>query len=384
MIDYRDWAIKSAALMLALLGLAQIASAATERVVYVDTDGSNGDGSAGSPYSTLNNALSAETKTLVASDRQLTINLRGAADDTTSIDTNLAAFAGNTDATRYLRIIGHPGNATGAHAGVYDSGRYQLIRSADALIDLSSSVSTSRLDWRIENFQIVNTSSGTYRTGLNIDHHPGEFYAIGMIMKGDATTPAGDNPAFKFYSVSSTTKINSVYLINNVIYDWAGNGFIWRSGGTGGKLIAHNNTIYNTGNTGTNEREGAMYVLCQDGSGEVVSIKNNIMQSQTGQAFQKGYTCDTYLTGNNITGDATSPDVSYQSKTVTFTNAGSGDFHQNDSDAVGAGMSLAADTYYAFTTDIDGQTRSGSWDIGADEYQASGPSLLLLKYASEN
>lgn len=374
-------------LLLAIL-IPSLANAATERIVYVNTDGANGDGSVGTPYSTLYNALNAETKTLVASDRQLTIRLRGATDDTADIATPLTAFAGNTDATRYIRIVGDPGSSAGANQGKFDDARYRFVRSVDGCsIDLSAGASTSRLDYRIENIQLYNGSSGNYRRVLCPDYHPGEVYIIGNVIHTNlGGAPYGDNKAVVLTSTSSTTKINSAYLINNIIYDTYAAGVSWFSAGTNSKVIIYNNTFSNNGNGGTGDYDGAIYIWCQTGTSDIVSVKNNVMQNSTGSAFQQNYTCETYVTANNITEDATSPDVSYRSKAVTFLNEASDDFHlaSGDTNAKDAGANLSADSYYAFTTDIDGQTRSAPWDIGADEYQSGGTSLLLLKHAMEN
>lgn len=83
----------------------------------------------------------------------------------------------------------------------------------------------------------------------------------------------------------------------------------------------------------------------------------------------------TYLSGstNNLSCDNTAPALNtyYRSKTISFvsTTPGSEDLHlvSGDTDAIDHGADLSA----TFTTDIDGQTRSGTWDIGADEYVAT-------------
>jgi hypothetical protein len=55
----------------------------------------------------------------------------------------------------------------------------------------------------------------------------------------------------------------------------------------------------------------------------------------------------------------------------TFEDSANYDFHLSASDpnnvAIDAATDLSSDAINAFSTDIDGQTRSGSWDIGADE-----------------
>ena len=55
--------------------------------------------------------------------------------------------------------------------------------------------------------------------------------------------------------------------------------------------------------------------------------------------------------------------------TVTFVNAGVDDFHLDSTDtgAMDYGADLSGDADLPISDDIDGQTRSGTWDIGADE-----------------
>jgi len=365
----------------ALFLLLQIA--ATTRTVYVNTDaGSNGDGSSGSPYSTLNNALSAETKDLVSNDRVLLIYVRGAAADTADVSTNLNAFAGYTDATRYLRIVGDPNNSSGAHAGIWSTSKYRLTSTGDSVISFTTS--SSRLDWRLENIQIANLGTGNFRRVLNIDKHPGEVYLIGNIIRADVSGSAYSyNACLKFDQSTAANKITSAYLINNVIYNCWSQCVDWNSTSTAGaSLIAYNNTMYNCGEAG--ESQGFFTITCSDEIG-TVKLKNNILSSpRNGSAYARNGTCYSLTTGNNISSDDSSPDTSYRSKTISFTDAANGDFHTSDTDSVGQGADLSGDATYAFSTDFERQSRSGTWDIGADENAVTGPSLMILKYAREN
>jgi hypothetical protein len=56
--------------------------------------------------------------------------------------------------------------------------------------------------------------------------------------------------------------------------------------------------------------------------------------------------------------------------TVNFVDADGGDFHltETNPDARGNGTDLSADPTYAFDDDIDGDTRTGDWDRGFDQY----------------
>ena len=62
---------------------------------------------------------------------------------------------------------------------------------------------------------------------------------------------------------------------------------------------------------------------------------------------------------------------------MAFADTTAYDFHLHSSDttAKDAGTDLSG----TFTDDIDGDTRSGTWDIGADESQASASRLGPLK-----
>lgn len=72
----------------------------------------------------------------------------------------------------------------------------------------------------------------------------------------------------------------------------------------------------------------------------------------------------------NLSDDTQFPGTSVDSTTLSF--VGSGDYHLSASDT--AAIDAGTDYSGTFTTDIDGVTRSGTWDIGADEYVAAGGS----------
>jgi len=67
-------------------------------------------------------------------------------------------------------------------------------------------------------------------------------------------------------------------------------------------------------------------------------------------------------TANNLSQDATSPDVALRYKAVAFANAAAGDFHlfgDPANPARGTGQDLSSDSHWAFSNDIDGQARTG-------------------------
>jgi hypothetical protein len=78
---------------------------------------------------------------------------------------------------------------------------------------------------------------------------------------------------------------------------------------------------------------------------------------------------------NNASSDGTAPGTnSRTNQTFTFVDAANKDYHlaAGDAGAKDYGTSLSG----SFTIDIDGETRSGTWDIGADEYVAAAAAVI--------
>lgn len=67
--------------------------------------------------------------------------------------------------------------------------------------------------------------------------------------------------------------------------------------------------------------------------------------------------------------------------TPTYVDSANDDFHlaSNDTVCINNGTDLSGDANYAFDDDIDFQTRTGSWDIGMDEYFVSGPPKFIIE-----
>ncbi|KPJ58178.1 MAG: hypothetical protein AMJ46_14545, partial [Latescibacteria bacterium DG_63] len=65
--------------------------------------------------------------------------------------------------------------------------------------------------------------------------------------------------------------------------------------------------------------------------------------------------------------------------TVTFVNEAGNNFHlaESDTGARGYGADLSSDPDLPLSFDIDGDTRSGTWDIGADEYDVGGATYTI-------
>lgn len=127
-----------------------------------------------------------------------------------------------------------------------------------------------------------------------------------------------------------------------------------------------NNTVYGCG-TG---------IYCWNDSGSDVLLKNNI---SVGNTTDYGGTCSANST-HNLASDTTAPEFNtyWDSKTISFVDATNRNLHlaSGETDAIDAGTDLGNDTGTGkFDVDIDGRdrdTEADTWDLGADEFVASG------------
>ncbi len=235
-------------------------------------------------------------------------------------------------------------NRSQRHNGKWTSDAYSIQRGEGNLIGCW----TPHIE--IAGLQILQTGSGNRGIFTNTGNGSRVKIHDNIITN---QTPSG---TWGIYAYDQGTGINSQAIIyNNILYDFKGvPGWLGYGIFTYLKGAVYNNTIYNC-DYGINAPNSTV-------------AKNNIVQNST-TSYSGTFDASS---SNNISQDATSPNVSFRNKTVTFVDTVSKDFHlaTGDTAAVDAGINLSADPVFAFNTDIDRQTRpSGSaWDIGADEY----------------
>lgn len=124
---------------------------------------------------------------------------------------------------------------------------------------------------------------------------------------------------------------------------------------SGGTAYFNNNTVYNCNYGGWTNGNGTR------------TLKNNLFQSYNA-LFSGTFTEDYSVTsGTGATGTH-----SRNSKNAIFVNAGAGDFHLAATDTAAKDYGLDLSTTQSFTMDVDGFTRGGLWDVGADEATEAG------------
>jgi len=184
---------------------------------------------------------------------------------------------------------------------------------------------------------------------------------------------------------------NSTYRFNLIHDEVAGNnGMGIRTNGAAGGRSIYNNIIYNTGAYGINGAAGYGGVSnaynntvygCENGfSGRYneLVMKNNISYNNTTDFKYTSSSDDYNFSKDNTAAGANSIHGDTDGATPDFVSVtgGSEDFHlQSTSDAIDAGVDLSG----TFILDIDAVARSGTWDIGADEYVASRNRLMIIQ-----
>jgi len=272
----------------------------------------------------------------------------GGAADTLSVIQTQWDFV--TSPTNYILVTV---KASDRHTGKWDTAKYRIeVTNADGIYN--NNCSHVRLEW-LQVQITVSTSGGSgyncYRlatsnnSSANIDHRYHNCIA-NVVVSGGAT----DN-VFGFIDSDPTPQTGTCKRMNCI----AVGGYAGFSSDSGAWATAN---LYNYNCTAAanefNYMDAQICVNCLSaaptgGAGGFLSVGSS------------GHF-------NNASDDNTAAGTNSRiNQTFTFVNTGARDYHLTSADAGARNFGLSDPSSGLYSDDIDGQTRTGSWDIGADE-----------------
>ncbi|MCR4322624.1 MAG: hypothetical protein NUV61_00870, partial [Candidatus Azambacteria bacterium] len=322
------------------------AHAATESIAIIRENCANKSIPTANCYTALSLWEAAENRNLVTADQIAIAQIEGA---WTSPDTTPVTINGwTTDATHYVKIYT---TSEARHTGKWDNIKYRLESGnwGAHIIDNQQNYT------RIEGLQILHSGGGDSSSGIYSVSYAGVVVKDAIVKK--TSTSIGEGIKIVGTSAGSSGVVNSVA--------YGGWNFGINIATFGGYGYAYNTTSY-----GNNYGYNGFYVQnlknCIGASNSIADFARDVVASYS--------VFTTACASSDATANIFTDTGSRINQTFSFVNPAAGDFHLSSSDTAAKdfGTNLSADSIYAFSTDVDGQTRSGTWDIGADEYQQGG------------
>lgn len=291
--------------------------------------------SSGGDYSSLSAWEAAQQGNLVSLD-EVHVGECYAFADTTAFTID----GSTTDATRYMKITVAAGNR---HAGSYSTSAYRLEVSGSFAAPITISDDYCQIEW----IQVKQTGgTANHYSYILINNLTGLL--INKIIHaggGAATSPNG-----ACIGVASSAGTGTIR--NSVLYKANGAGIYCNNFG-GGTLDIQNCTIAGCGTYGIHNNSGTVTAVnCYSGGNTTDDYSGTITKTTCMHSSATVFTGSTASTAHS---------------TANFTNvtAGSQDYHLVSGSAL---IDAGTDKSATYTDDIDGDTRSGTFDVGADEF----------------
>lgn len=320
----------------------------TPRTVRVKTSG--GD------YTSLTAAVNGEVGNLVSLDRNLIIECYSMNDTS---NTNFSGWT--TDSTRNIRVTVPTAER---HSGKLDTAKYYHSGGI--------SVITNAINITFEGVQVIRT--GLLNPGGNL----GAFF-VGSTSSGRinarfdkciaSINGTGGSTQYFGWRISDGFLADTVTLTNCIAQDCYNTDYPTHPtyGGTGigydyvDELRIYNCTFYK------NNRN----LVLGDHASYDIAVYNTLAASARGGT---DWTGGIDAGSNNASSDATALGASARTnQTFTFVStSGTYDLHLQSGDGGAKDFGVSDPGSGLFSDDIDGVTRTGSWDIGADEYVSAG------------
>jgi hypothetical protein len=258
-----------------------------------------------------------------------------------------------TDATHYLRIyapyLSSEVAVSQRHAGVWNYSAYRLVVSTADNIILNAN------DVTLEGLQVMTASSDN---AINIWATAANHRITQCLIVGGDQSGGSWNLGLEEESGHGA---GIVYAWNNIFYDFIGsNGACLETANSSVTTYFYSNTIYH----------------CDTGikGGSPIVMMDTLCQGTVGGASYINFIAST--SDYNIADKGSAPGShSTTNAGVQFVSTSAKNFHLAAADTVarGTGADLSADPVLPFTIDIDGQTRTSPWDVGADQVPGGVP-----------
>ncbi len=253
-----------------------------------------------------------------------------------------------TDPTRYIRIYTPTSER---HNGTAGTGYRLIVTSAQSLRVRESHV-------RVEGLETKAVTTGY--SGIVVDNDTAMEAAPYILIDACLIHDCG---TYGVYLGRCGSSGYPLHLRNTIIYKCGSYGIIATWGNAPAIVEIYNCTV----------AQATTYGIRKDSSSAVVGVKN-CYAGASGTDYSTVSTWDTFTTNasSDTTGTAGLQSIAHSTSSgAYFTNitAGSENYHIGASSAL---KDVGTDLSATFTNDIDGATRSGTWDIGADEYTTGG------------
>ena len=269
------------------------------------------------------------TGDLVCADKVAVAKIDGS---WTSPDTAAVTISGwTTDATRYIKIYTTP---SARHDGKWNTTKYHR----------TETITVSEEYVRIDGLQsqVTGSARGYFvygSTGTGEIHISNAYVDTALI-------------AYDIYTVGALT----VRIWNSISISTTNNGFYLNDAEA--TLYCYNCTGYVSGSVGYAFRQSA-------GTGILVNALG--YAPGTGGSFTGTWSSVTYSASDDANADDWGGTGNRINQTFSFVNIASKNFHLVTTDTGARDFGTSNPGSGLFLNDIDGQARSGKWDIGADE-----------------
>lgn len=258
-----------------------------------------------------------------------------------TVDSTIVAISGwTTNSSCYIKIWTDPSESY-RHTGIFPSGnKYRISVSLSNQVGIN----VDNRFVRIDGIALTAGVTGLWAVGIGnytSFNDLSDFRVSNCVIQRTGSSTYSSGLEFKLNDVDAAAR-----AWNNIIYDFSGS-------------------------TPANHR--AVHIDAGSSSATLYCYNCTAVDCSTG--YSNGIGADVNFIATNCgSSGATTGFTSYitqttcSSSTPSFVNSGADDFHLSPGDTIWQDQGTSNPGSGLFSDDIDGQTRTGSWDIGADEY----------------